>query len=195
MKNKTRIYIFLIGFTFSYFFVNSIRIYTYSFEYTEQKSDVAIVLGAGTNNGKLSPVFTERINHGIYLFEKGLIDKLIITGGTGQRQKQSDSHVGKTYAIKKGVPEKKIIIEEKSKFTIENIIQSKQIMDSLGLKTALIVSDPMHMKRAIKITETSGINGNPSPTKTSMYRSIYSKTKFLLYEAFYFTLREVKGLF
>jgi len=163
--------------------------------YFEEKSDVAIVLGAGTNNGKLSPVFKERVNHGIYLFEKGLIDKLILTGGIGNKQKQSDSQIAKIYAVKKGVPEYNILIEEKSKFTIENIIESKQIIDSIGLKTALIVSDPLHMKRAIKITNKYGIDGQPSPTKTTMYKSTYTKSKFLFYETFYFTIREIKSVF
>ena len=36
--------------------------------------DVAIVLGAATSNGEVSPVYRERINHGIWLYENGFVD-------------------------------------------------------------------------------------------------------------------------
>ena len=178
-----------------YFSTNLIRIYNYSSIYYEQDSDVAIVLGAGTNNGILSPVFKERVNHSIYLYKKGLVNKIIFTGGYGEKQIQSDSEIAMRYAIKKGVHKENIIIEQKSKFTYENLSESKKIIDSLGLKTALIISDPLHMKRSIKIAKNEGINCLSSPTKTTMYRSNIAKIKFLLYETFYFSLREPISIF
>ncbi|MBL1279717.1 MAG: YdcF family protein [Fluviicola sp.] len=193
MKKKK--YIILFGLIIGYFLLNSIRIYNYSFVYSENKSDVAIVLGAGTNDGKLSPVFKERINHSILLYNNGIVNKIILTGGFGKGQKQSDSQTAKYYAIEKGIPEENIIIEEKSKYTTENLEQSKQIMDSLGMKSALIVSDPLHMKRAIKLAENYGIVCKSSPTKTTMYKSTYPKIKQLLYETFYFSLREPISIF
>jgi uncharacterized SAM-binding protein YcdF (DUF218 family) len=195
MRNKKRIYIILPLMILGYFILNSIRIYKYSFIYFEDKSDVAIVLGAGTNEGILSPIFKERINHSLLLYKKGLVDKIIFTGGFGKGQKESDSQIAKNHAIKNGVPDYNIIIEDKSQFTIENIKESKLIMDSLGVKTALIISDPLHMKRAIKLAGHSGIECKPSPTQTTMYQSIYPKTKLLFYETFFFSLREIISIF
>ena len=43
--------------------------------------DAAIVLGAATINGEVSPVYRERLNHGIRLYENGYVDYLIMTGG------------------------------------------------------------------------------------------------------------------
>ncbi|WP_052303999.1 YdcF family protein [Cellulophaga algicola] len=87
MKFKNKKYIIVFGLLLGYFVLNSVRIYNYSFEYNEHKSDVAIVLGAGTNIGKLSPVFKERINHSILLYNKGIVKKIILTGGFGKGQK------------------------------------------------------------------------------------------------------------
>ncbi|OJJ16999.1 hypothetical protein BKI52_30240 [marine bacterium AO1-C] len=195
MKLKKKKYIILIGILLGYFFINSIRIYNYSFEYYESKSDAAIVLGAGTKNGKLSPVFRERINHSILLYKKRVVDKIIFTGGFGEGQKQSDSRVAKNYALGNGISEKDILIEEKSRYTVENLKQSKQIMDSLGLTNALIVSDPMHMKRAMNLAKYYEIHCRPSPTKTTMYKSAKVKIRQLLYETFYFSLREPISIF
>ena len=192
---KKKKYIILFGLIIGYFLFNSIRIYNYSFVYYQNKSDVAIVLGAGTNDGKLSPIFKERINHSILLYNKGIVDKIIITGGFGKGQKQSDSRTGKYYAIEKGIPKENIIIEEKSKYTTENLEQSRQIMDSLGMKSALIVSDPLHMKRAIILAKIYEIDCKPSPTKTTMFKSTYFKAMQLLYETFYFSLSEPISIF
>ncbi len=195
MKLKKRKYIILLGIFFSYFLINSIRIYSYSSKYYENVSDVAIVLGAGTNRGKLSPVYRERINHSIMLYKKNIIDKIIFTGGYGKGQKQSDSYVAKIYAMENGVSEKDIFIEEKSNYTIENLKYSKQIIDSLKLSSSILISDPLHMKRAIKLAENYKINCKPSPTKTTMYKSTKTKVKQLFYETFYFSIREPISLF
>lgn len=195
MKLKKKKYIILLGLLTGYFVLNSIRIYQYSFEYNENKSDVAIVLGGGTNDGKLSPVFNERINHSILLYNKEVVNKIIFTGGFGKDQKQSDSQTAKNYAIRNGIPESDIFIEEESNYTIENLKQSKQIMDSQGFKNALLISDPLHMKRAIKLAKYYEIDCSSSPTKTTMYKSAKTKARQLLYETFYFSLREPLSIF
>lgn len=195
MRINKKKYIIPLGLLLSYFILNSIRIYSYSFEYNENKSDVAIVLGAGTNEGKLSPVFKERINHSIFLYNKGVINKIIFTGGFGKDQRESDSQTAKNYVLENGIPENDVIIEEESNYTIENLEQSKHIMDSLGLRNALLVSDPLHMRRAMKIAKYYEIDCRSSPTKTTMYKSTNTKAKQLLYETFYFSLREPISIF
>lgn len=58
----------------------------------KQKADVAIVLGAATYGEKVSPVFEERLSHGIWLYENGYVKKLIVTGGVGAGNPHSDSY-------------------------------------------------------------------------------------------------------
>lgn len=67
-------------------------------------------------------------------------------------------------------------------------------MDTMNMKTVLLVSDPFHMKRATKLAELAGIDCKSSPTKTTRYKSIIPKFKQLIYEATYFSLRELKTL-
>jgi uncharacterized SAM-binding protein YcdF (DUF218 family) len=88
---------------------------------------------------------------------------------------------------------KDILVEKKSRYTIENLIEAKKIMDSLNYKSALIISDPLHMKRSIELAKKLKIVCKPSPTKTTMYKSFVSKSKSLIYETFYFTLGEIIG--
>ena len=149
-------------------------------------SDVAIVLGAGTSNGEVSPVYRERINHGIWLYENDYVDYLILTGGIGEGNNASDAYIAKQYALSKSVPEQAIFIEEKSTITEENLENAKSIMDENSFNTAIIVSDPLHMKRAILMAGDYGIDACSSPTPTTMYRSFKTKIPFLAREEFFY---------
>ena len=148
--------------------------------------DVAIVLGAATSDGEVSPVYRERINHGIWLYENGYVDYLILTGGIGNGNEISDACAAKQYAIKKGVPEQVIFIEEKSTITEENLEHAKAIMDEHSLDTAIIVSDPLHMKRAMLMASDYGIDACSYPTPTTMYRSAKTQFPFLAREVFFY---------
>lgn len=192
-KRFRRILLAVFLIVFGFFVFNGILIYRYSFEYSEQKSDVAIVLGAGTNRGRVSAVFKERLNHGIYLYKKKKVRMILLTGGYGAGQTQSDSEIASAYVLRRGVPKEAIIIEKKSRYTVENLRESVRMMRSWGLKSALLVSDPLHMKRSMAFAEKLNMNCKPSPTKTTMYRSFLPKAKSLVYETFYFSLNRIAG--
>lgn len=149
-------------------------------------SDVAIVLGAGTWKGEVSPVYRERINHGIWLYQNGYADYLLLTGGVGEGNPVSDAAAAKAYALSQGVPETAILIEEKSTITEENLFYAKAVMDELSLKSAIIVSDPLHMKRAMLMASDYGIDALSSPTPTTMYRSLKTQIPFLAREEFFY---------
>jgi uncharacterized SAM-binding protein YcdF (DUF218 family) len=68
------------------------------------KSDCTIILGAAVQGAAPSPVFEERIRHGIDLYQAGLAPKLLFTGGVGEGQKLSESSVGRSIAAQQSVP-------------------------------------------------------------------------------------------
>jgi uncharacterized SAM-binding protein YcdF (DUF218 family) len=192
-KSVRRILLIITTVTLVFFVFNGIKIFCYSTKYYETHSDVAIILGAGTKGDKLSPVYRERVNHGIYLFESRVVDKIIITGGYGEGANHADSEIARQYALDHNIPEDAIFIETKSRYTIENLIESKKIMDSLNFHTALIVSDPLHMKRAVDLALHQKIKCKPSPTPTTMYRSFFPITRSLFYETFYYSMGKIVG--
>ncbi len=148
--------------------------------------DTAIILGAATSNEQVSPVYRERIHHGIWLYENGYVDYLIMTGGVGNGTETSDAYVAKLYAISKGIPQEAIFIEEKSTITEENLENAKAIMTENSMDTAIIVSDPLHMKRAMIMAKDYGISAYSSPTPTTMYQSNKTKIPFLARETFFY---------
>lgn len=174
---------------------NAISIWNYGKADERQLADVVIVLGAGVENDKVSPVFRERINHGVWLYLNGYAEKIIMTGGYGEGNEKSDAFVAKQYAQAQGVPEGDILLEEKSTITQENIANAKSIMNDNQYSTAIVVSDPLHMKRAMLMAADYGIEAYSSPTPTTMYRSTANKLKFLAREIFFYIGYKIYRLF
>jgi uncharacterized SAM-binding protein YcdF (DUF218 family) len=149
------------------------------------KADCIIVLGAAVQGQNPSPVFAERIRHGIDLYETSYAPKIIFTGGYGEGQKFSESGVGMLVATQRGVSVDDIYIEEKSRTTQQNIAEAASLMKNHDLKSAIIVSDPLHMKRAMMMADDLGIAAVSSPTPTTRYRSLRTKLGFLVRELYF----------
>ena len=194
MKNKKIIYI-ILTFVLLYLIVTGIRIWKYGYIDEKQKCDVAIVLGASSNINGVSPVYAERINHGIWLYNNDFVDYIILTGGIGEENNFSDASKAKEYALDNGIPQKAIVLEEKSKITQENLKNSKEIMQERGFQTCIIVSDPLHMKRAMCIAKDYEITAYSSPTTTTKYLTLKTKLPFLLREEFFYIGYNIYRLF
>lgn len=163
--------------------LTGISIWNYSGICQKENADVVIVLGAGLDGNEISNVFKERVNHAIQLYENGFAPKIIITGGVGKGSRMADSAMAKKYAVSLGVNPDDIITEEQSTITLENIKFSKAIMDDCGFKSAIIVSDPLHMKRSMKMCEDYDIEAFSWPTQTSAYKSIGTRLWFVARES------------
>ena len=173
--NFKKIAITFLLFTLGYFILIAVNISLFSNINQTQKADAAIVLGAGIWNNEPSPVFKERINHSIYLYKNGYVKSIIFTGGISDNKKLSESYVAKMYAIKNGVATQDILIEEKSKITQENLAFAKEITLQNNFSKILLVSDPLHMKRAMLMVKDYGLMAYSSPTPTTKYKTIKSK--------------------
>lgn len=150
-------------------------------------ADAIIVLGAAAYDARPSPVFEQRIVHGINLLEQGMGQWLIFTGGFGgEGARFAESEVARSYAIDRGVPEGQILIETVSRTTRGNLEQAAMLMDERDLQRAIIVSDPLHMARALRLARKQGIEALGSATPTTRFRSVESRWQFLLREMYFF---------
>ncbi len=189
ISGKKKWLILLILFTAAvllYIALTAVSIWRYGLRDEKTRADAAIILGAGSWNGEVSPVFRERINHGIWLYQNQYVQKLIMTGGLGEGNTLSDAYAAKCYAVSQGVPAEDILIEETSRITKENLENAKAIMDEYHFSTAILVSDPLHMKRAMLMARDVRITAFSSPTPTTRYISLSTKLKFLRRELFYY---------
>ena len=186
LKHSYRIGLIIILVLLLYISINVLSICNYSREYSEKKSDVAIVLGAACTDEDVSEVYRQRLNHAVELFQNKKTDCIITTGGIGEGNSIPDAEVAKAYLTECGIPEEAVLTETSSRITQENLENSKIIMDKYGFHSALIVSDPLHMKRSMLLAKDAGIEAYPSPTQTSAYKSLKSKAPFVARETFFY---------
>jgi len=184
MVKKTILYLFLLAIGLMLYV--AFLIIGYAKKSVVVNSDAAIVLGAAVNYDQPSSVFKERINHGIILYKSGVVKALIFTGGVGNGEKFSEAEVAQRYAIKNGVNPTDIFIEKKSKITYENFIEARKILKQKSFDRVLVVSDPLHMKRAMTMANQLQLNAQPSPTQTSRYKTWKTKFSFLVKEVVFF---------
>lgn len=161
-------------------------IYLYGSSTNNIKADAAIVLGAAVWGQEPSPVFRERISHAINLYKNGSVKTIIFTGGVGESNEPAEAIVGKNYAIAQQVKAADIFTETQSRTTYQNLKNALKVANAHQLTKFLIVSDPLHLKRAVLMARGLGMDAHSSPTPTTRYRSFHSKIEFLSRETYFY---------
>lgn len=186
LKALLAVLLALLGLALATLGLVAYQIYSYGGQSANVEADAAIVLGAAVWTDRPSPVFRERINHAIDLYGSKRVRKLIFTGGVGQRGEPAESAVARDYAAAHGVPPIDILTESESQTTYQNLLYAKRIGDARALGSFLVVSDPLHMKRAMAMAKDLGMEAYPSPTRTTRYRSSSSQLRFLARETYFY---------
>jgi uncharacterized SAM-binding protein YcdF (DUF218 family) len=181
-----RLVLIAVGLLLLWLIVLALDIVTYSFVRDDGPADAAIVLGAAVWDTAPSPVFEERIKHAIDLYQQGRVKALIFTGGKENGERVAESVAASVYAIKHGVNGGNVFCETASHFTHENLLGAKAIVERQHFDRVLIVSDPLHMRRALTMAHDLGLNAYSSPTSTSRYISLGRQLDFLWGEVRYY---------
>jgi len=148
------------------------------------KADAIVVLGAAAYHVNPSPVFAERIKYGIHLYRQKLAPKIIFTGGFGVKAQFAESEVAQRFALKEGVAASDILLEKSSRNTLENLIETQKIMQANNLQSVIIVSDPLHLPRAMRIAKKIGIKAYAAATPSTKFQTLHSSWRFLAQEIY-----------
>lgn len=132
---------------------------------------VIIVLGAGQWDGRPSDVMLARCAEAAALYRAGRAPLIISTGGA-RDDSPSDAGVAAECLQSLGVAADDILLEETSRSTVENLVNSRDIMRQRGLDSAILVSCPFHLFRARRIARDLGMDAQlgaamDSPLETS----------------------------
>lgn len=108
----------------------------------------------------------DRFTETVALYHAGVIDHIIISGGSGliSDPKYSESPLLAELAVTYGVPDSVIYVESNSRNTYENALFSKQVLSDLGTDSCLIITSSFHMKRARHCFEKQGLTVATYPT-------------------------------
>ncbi len=127
-----------------------------------------VVMGAAQWDGRPSPVLRERLDHAAELWGQGYAPIVVVTGGKQVGDRVTQGMAGHAYLRDLGLPEEAIRVEVEGTNSYEELSASALILRDEGVApNVLIVSDPYHSLRVVKIAEEVGMTASVSPTEAS----------------------------
>lgn len=132
----------------------------------DKGADYLIVLGAQVKKTTVSKTLRKRLDTALNYLKDNPESKVIVSGGRGQGEDITEAEAMELYLITMGIAEDRIIQENKSTNTNENIRFSKKLIREKNANVA-IVTNGFHIYRALKIAEKQGIKevqGISAPT-------------------------------
>lgn len=131
-----------------------------------EEVDCILVLGAGVNGLKPSPMLKDRLDASLKLYNKGISNKIIMSGDHGQ-DNYNEVKAMKTYGIEHEIPSENIFMDHAGFSTYDSIYRAKEIF---GVKKVIIVSQEYHLYRALYIAESLGIEAYGYSSDTRKYK-------------------------
>lgn len=108
-----------------------------------------VVLGAGLEtNGTMKVKLVARLQGALKLARMNPSAPLLLTGGN------SKGGITEAYAMglwlkKRGIPSRRLILEDKARDTVENALYSSAILQRLGVTHVTLVTSPSHLRRGL----------------------------------------------
>lgn len=135
-----------------------------------QGNGTVVILGCQVKGTQPSLMLTKRLEAA-----KGYLDQnpgavCIPSGGKGNGELVSEAQAMKTWLVGHGIDEARIYLEDQSTDTVENIRNSKEIMEREGLpQDMILVSDGFHQYRASLIAQKQGVGVGAVSARTPWY--------------------------
>ncbi|MEM6723945.1 MAG: YdcF family protein [Bacteroidota bacterium] len=134
--------------------------------------DVAVVLGGYIMpNSSVDMInFTQavpRLTMPLQLYNRGKIDKLLLSGATGQiiGKKVNEAQLVRDFLIDLGIPENDILVEDRSRNTAENAQFSAQLLrDSFPDARIAVITSGYHIRRTRACFKKIGLDVLMLPT-------------------------------
>lgn len=168
----------LVIFSYFIFGIAFIGYMSYSILYLfipkNKNYDFIIIHGAGLYNGsQVTPLLKKRIDKAVEAYHqaKNPNIKLIVSGGKGSDEKISEAQAMRNYLLSNTtIPEDRILLEDKSKTTYENLLYSKQLgKQFIPNPTFLFVTNDYHIYRTSAYAKQIGMHGDGLGCKTASY--------------------------
>ncbi|MEC0493286.1 YdcF family protein [Bacillus glycinifermentans] len=123
------IFILLCDLLFSFFFVCYL-FYSWMYQMIPftKKIDYIIVLGSGIRSEDVPPLLRSRLDKAIEYYHKNPEAKIVVSGGQGADEPVSEAFAMRKYLLSQNIPDEKILLEDQSTTTFENMTFSKNVI-------------------------------------------------------------------
>lgn len=152
-----RLIIFVsIMFSFIFFLIVESLIYSYMTKEAEESASYIIVLGAQIRGERVTKSLAKRLDEAVGYLDENPNCMVIVSGGQGQGENITEAEAMKRYLINKNIDKSRIIKEDKSTSTKENLIFSYEMIEDKE-KSIGVVTNNFHVYRAVKLAKKIGI--------------------------------------
>ena len=120
-----------------------------------RKADAALILGARAYlHGVPNPCLVGRVEAGLALARQGLVSTLVMSGGGDREDGRIEAETMRQIAVDRGF-KGRILLETQSRSTQENFSLSRQLLQSSGISSVIVVTEPYHLWRAQRLVQAS----------------------------------------
>ena len=133
--------------------------------------DAVIVLGAGIRGEQVPLTLARRLDKAVLYFFQNPDAIIVVCGGQGPQEHITEALAMERYLIAKGIPQEKIIKEEKSTSSYENFSFAHDLLSPRfpqGFSGVLVTND-FHVYRATRIAQYAGISAKHIGAHTEWY--------------------------
>lgn len=148
---------------------------------TKISGDVLVMLGGGATanvpdidgTGQLSGSAANRLLTTARLYYQTRLP-ILLSGGQVFSDSSNEALIAKRQLVQLGIPEKHILIENKSRNTEENARYVKKILKEHNFTKPVLITSAFHMERALRNFKKLHINTVPYPTdyKSNPYQTV-----------------------
>jgi uncharacterized SAM-binding protein YcdF (DUF218 family) len=105
-----------------------------------ERSDAIIVISGDEN--------LARLREGIRLWDEGWAPRLVFSGAAREGPVSNAADMRRR-ALAEGIPESAVLLDEEGADTYGNAVHTRRLMESHGLRSAILVTSPYHLQRAV----------------------------------------------
>lgn len=133
-----------------------------------ENAKAVIVLGCKVNGDKPSRMLARRLDSAYEFLSEHNDVIVVVSGGKGGDEQISEAEAMKKYLLDKGIAPDRIIMEDMSVNTYENLKFSAQILEAKNINDVAVVTDGFHQYRAGYIAEKFGLESSAINAGTDM---------------------------
>lgn len=152
------------------------------------QNTTAVVLGCSVKGTKPSRVLEERLEAAFEYLTENEAAMAVLSGGKGEDEGISEAQCMYEYLTAKGIDGNRLLLEDASTNTRENLLYCKRILKEQGLGEKItIVTSEFHEYRANDMAEKLGLESYSTPAHTSF---VYLPTYYVreLYGILYYKI-------
>lgn len=133
--------------------------------------EAVVVLGAAVHGSAPSNTLVGRLDAALAYHQRNPAALVVVSGGQGPQEDLPEAVAMRQYLLDHGVPDARIVVEDRSTSTEENFANSRALLDRLlpAKYTVAFVTDEFHVYRAERIAASAGLSANHVSSRTPWY--------------------------